>query len=212
MKDLVIFGAGGFGRETALMIKQINASEKQWNILGFCDDHLAKGSVVDGLPLLGGAAELNSVSKQTAVAFAVANPAIRRKLRGEMTNSHLYFPVFIHPSVNQGEISANSIAEGTIITAGNILTTNVHIGSFVIINLACTIGHDVVIGDFTSIMPGCSLSGFIEIGEDVLVGSGARILPGIKVGPRSSIGAGAVVTKAVETGSTVVGVPAKEVT
>lgn len=210
MQDLVISGAGGFGREAALMIRQINEKEKHWNVTGFYDDHIGKGETVDGLPVLGGIAELNEISRSLAVVLAIANPAVRKRIRGGLKNSNLYFPVLIHPSVNQGDIDRNTIGEGTIITAGNILTTNIHLGSFVIVNLACTIGHDVKVGDFSAIMPGCSLSGFIDMGEEVFMGSGARILPGIQIGHRSSIGAGAVVTKPVAEGVTVVGIPAKE--
>ena len=35
MKDIVIIGAGGFGREVAWLIEDINKIEPQWNILGF---------------------------------------------------------------------------------------------------------------------------------------------------------------------------------
>lgn len=37
MKDIAIYGAGGFGREVACMIKHINesADEPIWNLVGF---------------------------------------------------------------------------------------------------------------------------------------------------------------------------------
>ena len=40
MKDIAIYGAGGFGREVACMIKHINesADEPIWNLVGFFDD------------------------------------------------------------------------------------------------------------------------------------------------------------------------------
>ena len=41
MKDIAIFGAGGFGREVACLIRIINesASEPKWNLIGFFDDN-----------------------------------------------------------------------------------------------------------------------------------------------------------------------------
>ena len=41
MKDIAIYGAGGFGREIACLIQMINKSEKKpkWNIVGFFDDN-----------------------------------------------------------------------------------------------------------------------------------------------------------------------------
>lgn len=39
MKDIAIFGAGGFGREVACLIKRINKIKPQWNFIGFFDDN-----------------------------------------------------------------------------------------------------------------------------------------------------------------------------
>lgn len=42
MKDIAIFGAGGFGREVACLIRSINecidVDEERWNFIGFFDD------------------------------------------------------------------------------------------------------------------------------------------------------------------------------
>ena len=39
MKDIVIIGAGGFGREVAWLIEDINKVNNEWNIVGFVDDN-----------------------------------------------------------------------------------------------------------------------------------------------------------------------------
>ena len=211
MRDLIIYGAGGFGRETALMIRQINAHKPTWNVIGFCDDRLRKGEIIHGLPLVGGMSELNTHAKPVAVAIAVADPTVRKGIRERIKSTVIDFPVLIHPSAMTGDQERNRIEEGSIVTAGNIFTTDIHIKSFVIINLCCTIGHDVIIHEFCSVMPGCSLSGTVTLGPQVLVGTGASILPGLTVGEKSRVGAGAVVTQNVAPGQTVVGIPAKPV-
>lgn len=38
LKDIVVIGALGVGRETALIIEDINKVNKEWNLLGFVDD------------------------------------------------------------------------------------------------------------------------------------------------------------------------------
>ncbi|MFK2343222.1 hypothetical protein ACIXN4_22170 [Bacteroides fragilis] len=35
MKNIAIYGAGGYGQEVACLIKAINAIECQWNLIGF---------------------------------------------------------------------------------------------------------------------------------------------------------------------------------
>ncbi len=35
MKDIVILGSGGFAKEVAFLIEEINRSSITWNILGF---------------------------------------------------------------------------------------------------------------------------------------------------------------------------------
>lgn len=41
IKDIVIFGAGGFGQEVLWTIEDINKNKKTWNVLGFLDDNEA---------------------------------------------------------------------------------------------------------------------------------------------------------------------------
>ena len=36
---------------------------------------------------------------------------------------------------------------GEKVTAGNILTSQIRVGAFAMLNLACTVGHDCVLGD-----------------------------------------------------------------
>jgi len=105
------------------------------------------------------------------------------------------------------------IGEGTVICAGNILTTNITLGKHVQINLDCTIGHDVVMEDYATLAPGVHLSGYVHVGERVYMGTGAVIVNGIKgkpivIGKDAVIGAGTCVTKSIPPGETWVGVPA----
>lgn len=208
MKDLAIYGAGGLGREIAVLIDQINARKKRFRVVGYFDDGRSKGTDVDGLKVLGGLAELNRWKKPLEVVIAIADPATRARVAAGVSNSKTTFPTLVHPSANLGAVKKNMLGKGSIVTAGVIMTTQVKLGEFVIINLATTIGHDVRIGDFSSVMPSCSISGNVTIGEQCFVGTGARILQNLSLGNRCIVGAGAVVTRSFEAGCTVMGVPA----
>ena len=203
MTDIVIIGAGGFGRETALMVDQMQS----WNLLGFYDDGMKPGSKVANREVLGDIKALNEITHKLAVVIAIADPIARQRVAGALTNKALSFPTLRHPAALMGQ-STNQMGKGCIVTAGVILTTEIWLGDFVIVNLATTIGHDVHIGDFTSIMPQCSISGNVKIGKRCFVGSGSRILQGVTLGNDSIVGAGAVVTKSFGDNSKLMGVPA----
>jgi sugar O-acyltransferase (sialic acid O-acetyltransferase NeuD family) len=208
MESIAIYGAGGFGRETALMIEQINQAAPAYKLLGFFDDGRSKGELVDGYPVLGGMKELNASSGPVAVAMAVADPEVRCRLVTSIANENVYFPVLAHPHANLGS-ALNHLGRGTIVTAGCVLTTAVVTGEFVIINLNSTIGHDVKIGSYCSLMPGCHISGEVTLGEQSLIGTGAVILQRLTLGSRCRVGAGSVVNRSVSENKTVVGIPAR---
>ena len=64
MKNIVIIGAGGFGREVQWLLERMNEKEKQWNLLGYIDDGVAVGTIVDGLPVLGNITYLIETKEQ----------------------------------------------------------------------------------------------------------------------------------------------------
>ncbi len=210
MKNIAVYGAGGFGRETAWLIQEINQEQDQWNLLGFFDDGFTAGAIVDSLPVLGGMEAVNQWAEPMDLVVAIADPFIRRQLVSRITNRKISYPTVIHPKALRGS-PTNSIGRGAIVTAGVILTTGIRIGDFTILNLAATIGHDVKLGDYTSVMPQTSISGGVTIGPNTLIGSGARILQGLSIGASSVVGAGAVVTKSCPDGSRLVGVPARHI-
>ena len=209
MKDIAIFGAGGFGREVQMLIEDINKKEKIWNIIGFFDDGHKKGEIINNIPILGGIKELNACKENLSVAVAIGNPQTKEKIIQNITNVLIDFPTLIHPSAIMGNNEYLKIGRGCIICAGCIITTNIEIKDFVILNLACTVGHDTIIGNYASFMPTCNISGEVNIGECVYCGTGAKIINQIDVDKHSVIGAGAVVVRNVEANTIVAGVPAK---
>src|SRR5260221_348120 len=56
--DLLVVGAGGFGRETVDAVRAMNACGASWRLLGYLDDDPSlAGSPVNGVPVLGGERE-----------------------------------------------------------------------------------------------------------------------------------------------------------
>lgn len=209
MKDIAVFGVGGFGREVLSLIQNINAFEPTYNIVGFFDDGHEKGEVVNGYPVLGKTKDLNNWPTELGIVISIGNPVVKKSLVNKIHNPQVVYPTLIHPNVILGAPELMKIGKGCVICAGNIITTNVTIGDFVILNLACTVGHDTIIGDYGSFMPTCNISGEVLIGEGVYCGTGVKIINQTSIGEYATIGAGAVITKPIPGHCTAVGVPAK---
>ncbi|MFY9446108.1 MAG: acetyltransferase [Dethiobacteria bacterium] len=209
---LVIIGAGGFAREVAWLIEDINKDKKQLDLIGFIDENEANhGKVLNGYPVLGGFDYLANtrINEQLYAVCAVGNPVSKKKLVQKATEYGLKFTNLIHPSINISK--SVELGTGNIICAGNILTVNISIGSHVIVNLNCTVGHDVICHDYTTILPGASVSGNVVINNGCDIGTNASIIQGITIGEWSIIGAGAVVVRDIPPHCTAVGVPAKPI-
>jgi sugar O-acyltransferase (sialic acid O-acetyltransferase NeuD family) len=209
MTDVVIIGGGGCGREAYWVFLEDNADSKKWNVLGFVDDspHL-RGASLCNLPVLGDFTWLErNAGKDFKVVCAVGNPPTRRQLVSRAEALGLSFCTVVHPSVRRSRWV--EIGPGSIVCAGNILTVQINVGPHVIINLACTIGHDSVIGEFCNINPGCHLSGAVRLGDGVELGTGTVIIQNKSIGDWSIIGAGAAVTDDIPRYVTAVGIPCR---
>ncbi|TDS65010.1 acetyltransferase [Myroides indicus] len=211
MKDIAIFGAGGFGREVKTIIDAINKKKPNtYNFIGFYDDGIDKGTIINNFPVLGGIKELNQVEEGLALIVSIGDPKIKKKILDNIINSNIVYPTIIHPNVS---ISNDDvlIGSGTIICEGTIITCNIKIGDFVIFNLMCTVGHDTVIEDYCAFMPSVNISGEVHIQKSVYIGTGAKIINLLKIGENTIVGAGAVVSKTLPANCTAVGIPAKPI-
>lgn len=210
MKDIVIIGAGGFGREVKTIIDTLNKDHKVYNFLGYYDDGIEKGKIINGFPVLGTLEELNSLKTNLSVVLGIGDPIVKSKIVASLSNNLLNFPTLIHPSVliSDDEVT---IGHGCVICAGTIITCNIKIGNFVTLNLMCTVGHDTTINDFSAFMPSVNISGEVLIDEKVYVGTGAKIINQLTIGKNTIVGAGAVVSRSLPENCTAVGIPAKPI-
>lgn len=211
MNDLIIIGASGFGREVAWLVERINKTEAVWNLCGFLDDNeTLQGTCVNGYPVLGTTEDAGKFPEAFFVC-AVGASRTRENIvsRVKQSNPAIRFATLIDPSVEKSDLV--QIGEGTIICAHTIITVNISIGSHVIINLDCTIGHDAVLRDFVTLYPSVNVSGMTSIGRCAELGTGMQIIQGKAVGEYAIVGAGAIVVKDIPPKCTAVGSPAKPI-
>lgn len=202
MRDLVIVGAGGFGRETA----QFAAELPGVRLRGFLDDAPGLGEV-DGFPVLGGTSDPPADADLVVCAGSPGNIALRSLLVDRLDLPTRRYATLIHPSC---DVSASSrIGPGSVLHAQCVLTASVRIGAHVAIMPQVVLTHDDVLEDFVTIASGVRLAGSVRIGRGAYVGAGALVREGITVGAGALIGMGAVITCDVPAGEVWAGVPAR---
>lgn len=213
MKDIAIFGAGGFGREVACLIRLINESlnEPRWNLIGFFDDNEGiKGTSNEYGKVLGGMETLNSWKTPLDIAIAVGNPQVVRKIAEGINNSLVDFPNIIAPSVTWLDKSNVRMGKGNLLCSGCLVSCNIEIGNFNIFNGYIPIGHDTTIGNYNVIMPSCNISGGIIMGDCNFMGVKSVVLQYLKIGNNTRIGAGSVVMRNTKDGYLYIGIPAQK--
>lgn len=211
VKDIIIVGAGGLGREVTWLIERINQKQSEkWKILGFVDDGIEKDTVVQGYSVLGDVNYLLSVSTPTDVVCAIGNAGIRHRIIEKISkNGSLNFPNLMDPDVIYPD--SVHIGQGNIICAGTILSVNVKIEDFCLIDWNCTVGHEAEINSFVTLYPSVNVSGSTIIKDVTEIGTGSHIIQGKVIGGHSIIGAGSVVIRDIPDYCTAVGNPARPI-
>lgn len=211
MKQIVIIGAGGHGREVADIARHQAQVDKAVDVLGFIDDNRdLHGQSLDGLPVLGDWSWFESADlKDMAVVCAVGSPPVCRRLVERANALGLSFASVISPLARISSFAR--LGQGVTVFPNVVINTGAFIDSYSILNIAVTVSHDVIVGRYCNINPGVHLAGNATIGEGCYVGMGANVIQGRTVGAWSVVGAGAVVIRDLPASVTAVGVPAETI-
>jgi sugar O-acyltransferase (sialic acid O-acetyltransferase NeuD family) len=208
--ELVVVGAGGFGRETVQAVHAMNSAGARWDLLGYLDDDPSlTGRLVDGTPVLGGLHELELLPNASVVVCTgrPGNYASRPRLVEALGLPSERFATITHPSA---VISTSSIVgSGSVLLACTVLTAAAWVGSHVAVMPHVTITHDDIIEDFATLGSGTRLGGGVRICLSAYVGAGALIRENRTVGAYALVGMGAVATTDVPPREVWAGVPAR---
>ncbi|MEG1724002.1 MAG: NeuD/PglB/VioB family sugar acetyltransferase [Anaerovoracaceae bacterium] len=209
MKDIIIVGARGYGREIYDFILSLNKIKKVFSIKGFLDDKIDALDAFFGYAPIISSVEDYRPENEDYFICALGGTEARAKYTNLIKKKGGKFVSLIHPTV----LLCDNVrlGEGIVISAYCTISSNVTIGDFTIIHPFCDIGHDTLIENNCSIESYCFFGGFSHIGNNVTLHPRSTILPHIVVGDGASVGAGSVVIKNVRAGINVFGMPAKKI-
>ena len=212
MKDIAIYGAGGFGREVACLLRHINSvGSEHWNLVGFFDDGKEIGFDNGYGKVIGGMDALNAYPCPLSVIIAIGTPRTLKTLVEKIDNPNVDFPNIIAPNVLFFDPESTEIGRGNIITFGCRLSCDTHLGDFNVLNGCIYFGHDVHVGDYNVFMPEARLSGEVCAGNMNLFGARSFVAQQVKIGSSTTIGAGSIVLRRTKDNSLYLGNPAKRI-
>jgi sugar O-acyltransferase (sialic acid O-acetyltransferase NeuD family) len=214
MKQIAIYGGGGFGREVMPIVKQQLIASCEPYQLAFVDDGQSV-SEINGYKVLTYSEWLARPASSRHICIAVGSATHRQHLAERCSADTVNF--FEVRSSNALVFDRVSMGEGVIICPFVTLTSNISIGKHFHANIYSYVAHDCKIGDYVTFAPGVMCNGNVIIDDHAYIGAGAVIKQGLPdkplvIGRGAVIGMGAVVTKSVAPGVTVVGNPARPLT
>ena len=208
MKNLLIIGARGWGREVYDIAAACMNHGANFVVKGFLDD---KADALDGYkdypPILGPVEEY-VIQRDDVFVCALGDVSYKKQYARIILDKGGTFISLIHPTAILGNNAR--IGLGCIIGAYANISSDTAIGDFVTFSIKAGMGHDSTIGNYTHIGGMCCISGFVTIGESVTIHPGSIVVPHRKIGDNAVIGTGSVVLANVNANTTVFGNPAKK--
>ena len=209
MRQLVIIGARGWGREVYDIAKACINSGLDIQVKGFLDDKADALDGYDNYPPILGPTETYEIQNDDIFICALGDVKYKKYYAKIILDKGGEFISLVHPTAILGNNA--SFGKGCVIGAYSNLSSDTRIGDFVTFSIKAGMGHDSCVGDYSHIGGLCNISGFVKIGDMVTVHPCCNILPHKTIGDGAVIGTGSVVLVNVKPNQTVFGNPARAV-
>lgn len=208
MKNLLIIGARGYGREVFNIAQGAHGYGETFKIKGFLDNNKNALKGFDNYPEIISSVEDYQIGKDDVFVCALGDVSYKKKYIQIILEKGGDFFTLIHKSAFVG--LNTKIGKGCIVAYDAHISCDVQVKDFVTVMTGAIIGHDAHIGTWSSLGVRTFIGGMTSVSEGVTIHTGAIILPKKQIESDSVIAAGAVVFRNVKQGTTVIGNPAKK--
>ena len=209
MKQLIIIGARGFGREVYTLSKRSIGYNEDFVVKGFLDDKLDALDGFSNYPAILGSVEDYEIKSDDVFICALGSTKWKKHYVEIILSKGGVFINLIDKTVVFNENVV--LGKGCILCEHVIISNDIVINDFVTIHPFTNFGHDVSIGSYTNIGAHCFVGGYTIIEDGVSIHAKATILDRLKISENAIIGIGSVVLRNVKSGITVFGNPAKKI-
>ena len=213
MEKVIIIGGKGTAVVVAEQIYDAQTKHKE-NIefLGFAFDDVAFGKEINGFPVLAKTTEVYEKYKNyndVKFIFQMYRQDIlpdRIKLKESYQIPENRYCTFIHPTCTVAKSA--EIGVGTIMMANTVINPNAIIGKFCTFQTNALVGHDAILGDYNFIAAHAIVAN-LTMGNRNFIGINASTNNFITIGDDCFVAMGSNVIKSIESGTKVMGNPAK---
>lgn len=209
MKNLIIIGAGGMGRQVCLFASICSGYNKEYIIKGFLDDNPNAMEGFDGFPPVLGTVDDYIIQQNDIFFNSIGDVVAKKRCINKILSRGGEFVTLIHPTA--GVSKESIIGKGCMIAARVGIGTNTQIGDFCLLQDNAIIGHDVHVGDYCRVDCNVVLIAGVRLENDVCIHTSSVINHRVRIGEGATVGALSFVIRNVKPGTTVQGNPAKRV-
>ena len=209
MKNLLIIGARGFGREVINLAMQCDGYQTLFQIKGFLDDKKNALDTFNGYPPIIDSVENYDVKDDDVFVCGIGDVQQKKKYVQIILDKGGCFISLVHPTALINPTAA--IGKGLLVFPFAQVGSAAIVGDYVLIQSYAGIAHDVKIGDYSRIDVQVLCVGGVIVGNDVTIHSGAVLNHKVVVEDNAVIGATSFVIRKVKQGTTVFGNPAREI-
>lgn len=211
MKNLVIIGARGFGREVYDLAKNTQAFlDGEYLIKGFLDDQKDALDPYQGYPEILDSVEAYQIQADDVFVCALGTVQPKKKYAELILEKGGEF-------INLVDLQANvrsdiSHLKGILIFSFVFVSVDVTLSDFVSLQHYSCLGHDARVGKWSHMSSYSTITGYTVLEDEVMLQTAAKVVPKKTVGKGAFVGAGSLVIKNVKPGQSVFGSPATPMT